>query len=43
LRLHNSATHHFLAGKAKTVAVIDEEIKARGMSSISTKKGTRSS
>ena len=41
-RLHFSATHYLLAGKAKTVAMIDEEIKARGMSTFPLKEGARS-
>ena len=40
-RLHISATHYVLAGKAKTVALIDEEIKATGMSTFPMKEGAR--
>jgi hypothetical protein len=40
-RLHISATHYVLAGKAKTVALIDEEIKATGMSTFPLKEGAR--
>lgn len=40
-RLHISATHYVLAGKAKSVALIDEEIKAHGMSTFLLKEGAR--
>jgi len=40
-RLHISATHYVLAGKSKTVALIDEEIKAHGMSTFPMKEGAR--